>query len=287
MRTTFVRRALGASLLCALAFPLAADDFWLVPDVFRVAVDEALVLRGQTSSRFPTSRVAVTPDRIVRAMRHAADGEVPLSGFSVAGTSLLLRDRPGRAGQYVIAVEIGARSLRESAAGFRRYLELEGATAAVARVEREGLLSGRDSVTRRYAKYAKAIVEVGSGGAAAFARNAGHPLEFVPITDPRALRAGDSLVVELRYRGAPLTGAPVHADRAPFDAPRSGTTDGHGEAGHAAVTDARGRFTVPISADGLWNVRAVHVVEAAAGSGADWDTHWGSLTFAVRTSGAR
>lgn len=269
------------SLLVVLAVPGAADDFWLVPDLFRVSVGDAVVLRGQTSSRFPTSRVAVTPDRIARASRISATDEVPLRDFSVAGPSLLVNDRPGRAGQYVIAAEIAPRALRESAAGFRRYLELEGATAAVARVEREGLLRGRDSVTRRYAKYAKAIVEVGSGGAAAFARVAAHPLEFVPMRDPRTLRVGDSLVVELRFRGAPLAEAPVHADRAAFDAPRTAGADGHGAAGVAAVTDTRGRFVFVISATGLWNVRAVHVVEAAPNSGADWDTHWSSLTFAV------
>jgi hypothetical protein len=287
MRSPRLRRALGASLLLLLAAPIRADDFWVVPDLFRVAPGEAVVLRGQTSSRFPTSRVAVTPERVVRAMRYAAEGETRLSGFTVEGPSLVLRDRPARVGQYVVAVEIGPRSVRESAAGFRRYLELEGATAAVARVERERLLVGRDSVTRRYAKYATAIVEVGDGGAAAFARVAGHPLEFIPLADPRALKPGDSLTVELRFRGQPLAAAPVHADRAPFDAPRGSGADGHGEASVAAVTDAQGRFRVPISALGLWNVRAVHVVEAAAGSGADWDTHWSSLTFAVAAAQGR
>lgn len=274
-------RALCLVLPCVIATPIGADDFWLVPDLFRVSADEALVLRGQTSSRFPSSRVAVTPDRIRRASRVAADGETPLTGFSVAGTSLLLRDRPGRAGQYVIAVEIAPRAIRESTAGFRRYLDLEGATAAAARVDREGLLAGRDSVTRRYAKYAKAVVEVGAGGAAAFARAVGHPLEFVPLRDPRSLRPGDALEVELRFLGQPLPGAPVHADHAPFDASREAAADGHGASALEAVTDGRGRFTVPVTAEGLWNVRAVHVEQARAGSGADWDTHWSSLTFAV------
>lgn len=281
MRSVTPLRALVVAVLTLVALPIAADDFWLVPDLFRVTEDAAVVLRGQTSSRFPTSRVAVTPDRIARAERIGAQETVRLDGLSVAGTSLLLRDRPGRAGQYVVAVEIKPRSTRESAAGFRRYLDLEGATAAAARVDREGLLAGRDSVTRRYAKYAKAIVEVGRGGAAAFAREAGHPLEFLLLQDPRGLAVGDSLQVELRFGGRPLAGAPVHADHAALTAAREGTADGHGVAGLAAVTDAAGRFMVPITAEGMWNVRAVHVVAAAAGSGADWDTHWSSLTFAV------
>ncbi len=269
----------SAALLSAL--PLRADDFWLVADLFRVELGDELVLRGQTSSRFPASRVAVTPDRIVSARRLSATDDEALRRFAVAGPSLLVRDRPTRAGQYVIAVALGPRAVRESAAGFRRYLELEGATAALRRVDREGLLAGRDSVTRRYAKYAKAIVEVGAGGAAAHDRVAAFPLEFVMRTDPRRLAVGDTVVVELRFGGAPLAGAPVHADHAVAEASRSAPVDGHGEAGVAAVTDARGLVRIPVTAAGLWNVRAVHVVEAAPRSGADWDTHWGSLTWSV------
>jgi ketosteroid isomerase-like protein len=38
---------------------------------------------------------------------------------------------------------------------------------------------------------------------------------------------------------------------------------------------------------GLWNIRTIHVVPGAAGSGADWDTHWATFVFQVGDAGTR
>lgn len=281
-KTGFILAALFIS-----ASAMGADDFWLIPNAFRVAVGEDVVLRGQTSSQFPTSRSAVAIDRVASAKRISATGEVALSGFSIRDRSLFLRDRPSVAGQYVIALALHPRSVRESADGFRRYLDAEGATAARQRVEREGLLAGKDSVTRRYAKYAKALVQVGAGGARAFARPAGHAIELIPLRDPSSLRAGDTLELRLMFRGAPLGGIPVHSDVVDADADRDAPS-GTAHAAHGGATapstytpDARGIIRVPLHRQGLWSIRTIHVTQAPAGSGADWDTHWGTLVFAV------
>ena len=46
-----------------------------------------------------------------------------------------------------------------------------------------------------------------------------------------------------------------------------------------ARTDARGRVAFALPKDGVWLIRSVHMVEAPAGSGADWESLWASLTF--------
>jgi hypothetical protein len=43
----------------------------------------------------------------------------------------------------------------------------------------------------------------------------------------------------------------------------------------------------PIVRGGLWNVRTIHIVQADAGSGADWDAHWASAVFAAAPASAR
>ncbi|MBX9927791.1 MAG: DUF4198 domain-containing protein [Gemmatimonadaceae bacterium] len=264
-----------------------ADDFWLVPNAFRVEVGDDVVLRGQTSSQFPTSRTAVAVDRVAEAKLISDRGDVALKGLSVQGRSLVIRDRPAGAGQYAVAVSLHPRSVRESADGFRRYLDAEGAAAARARVEREGLLTGKDSVTRRYAKYAKTLVQVGTGGARAFAQPAGHVIEFVPLRDPTALRAGDTLELRLLFRGEPLAGIPVHADVVALDVDRdalSGSAHagpGGGAAASAFTPDEGGIVRVPLKRGGMWSIRTIHVTQARVGSGADWDTHWATLVFAL------
>jgi uncharacterized GH25 family protein len=194
--------AAGVAVLLGTAATLSAHDFWLVPNAFVVAPGGALEVRGQTSSRFPTSEAAVALNRIADARLIDAAGETPLSGLSRAGTSLLIRERPASPGQKVIAVALRPTSVRESPESFRRYLVLEGAPEAAERYEREGKLP-TDSITRRYAKYAKTIVEVGQNGPRAFSQTAGYPLEFVPLEDPSALKPGDTFAVRLLYRGAP------------------------------------------------------------------------------------
>lgn len=294
--------AIGAGATIAAAggaTPAWADDFWLVPNAFAVTPGSTLEVRGQTSSAFPASKAAVTPDRVTDAKVLSAGGAEPLGGFTQAGASLLVRHRPSSVGQRVVAVALRPRLVRESAAGFRRYLVLEGAPEALARYEREGRLPTTDSITRRYAKYAKTIVEVGQGGPRAFGRPAGYPVEFVPLTDPAALAAGDTLPVRLLYRGRPLARARlqagVHAGdvtaaalERPLPAPPAAGGASHGAAHGAAhggdlslTTDAGGVARVPVGGDGIWNVRAIHIVPAASGSGADWDVHWATLVFRV------
>jgi hypothetical protein len=49
----------------------------------------------------------------------------------------------------------------------------------------------------------------------------------------------------------------------------------------AARTDAQGRVRLPLGGSGVWLVKAVHMIAAPAGSGADWESFWASLTFAL------
>lgn len=272
-------------LLAASAAPLVAHDFWLVPDAFALTPGGRIAVRGQTSSLFPSSLSAVTPDRIVGARIVTANGASDVRDISVVGTSLRLAHPAPSAGQHLIGVQLAPRNVRESPASFRRYLDLEGAPEARQRYEREGLLPavGGDSITRRYAKYAKTVVEVGRGPRA-FERLLNHPLEFVPLSDPSALRAGDTLRVRLVLLGKPAGSAHLHAGSVP--AGRAALTDTVAARRAAArdvklETDASGVATIVVRQPGLWNIRTLQIVPAAKGSGADWDVHWATLVFSV------
>lgn len=272
-RSTVIAGA-ALALLLSMAGALEGHDFWLIPNAFHIADGSQLEIRGQTSSRFPTSEAAVGPERVADARILSATEEATIRDLAVSGTSLLIRHRPATTGQRLVTVRLHPRSVRESAEGFRRYLVLEGAPQALERYEREGLLP-TDSITRRYAKYAKTFIEVGAGGPRAFSRIADHPAEFVPLTDPAELAAGDTLAVRLLYRGQPLAGVHVHAGSVPG---RSGAED---ERMVTLTTDPNGIVRVPTDRSGLWNVRALHVVPSDPGTGADWETHWATMVFEV------
>jgi hypothetical protein len=262
-----------AAGLAVLVVATEAHDFWLVPDAMRVGHEDALVLRGQTSSAFPTSESAVTVDRITSArVLGAADSE-NIPSRAVSGTSLVLTHRPATAGQKVVGVTLGWRHVKETAESFRRYLELEGAEDALKRYEQAGLLPTTD-IIRRYAKYTKTFVEVGDGPRA-FERTLEHPLEFVPLDDPATIAPGGIIRLRLLFAGQPLQGARVHTGRAP-DAGAEREQDRH------LTTGADGSITVPIDRAGLWNARTIHVVPAPLGSDANWEVHWASVVWQAR-----
>lgn len=284
-RSRVLRAAVVAAALTCSASLLVAHDFWLVPDAFAVTPGGRISLRGQTSSLFPSSLSAVTPDRIVSARVVTANTAVTVRNVSVLGTSLRLAHPATSQGQHVVGVQLAPRTVRESPASFRRYLDLEGAPEARQRYEREGLLPavGGDSLTRRYAKYAKTMVEVGRGPRA-FQRILNHPLEFVPLSDPSALRVGDTLRVRLVLLGNPAGAAHAHTGYVP--AGRTAVTDTAAARRAAArdtkvETDASGVATVVVTQPGLWNIRTLQIVPAPKGSGADWEVHWATLVFSV------
>ncbi|HMC15773.1 MAG TPA: hypothetical protein VKI18_09085, partial [Albitalea sp.] len=49
----------------------------------------------------------------------------------------------------------------------------------------------------------------------------------------------------------------------------------------ALRSDADGRVLLPLSHVGAWMIKAVHMRPAPAGSGADWESLWASLSFEV------
>ena len=271
MRRSSTRVPSIAALILLATSLVGAHDFWLVPDGFAPAPDTDIVVRGQTSSAFPTSESAVAVDRLTEARVLGAAGDETIGIRTTDGSSLVLRHRPKTPGQKVITASLGWRSVKETAESFRRYLVLEGAEDALKRYEQLGKLP-TSNIVRRYAKYAKTIVEFGQGPRA-FDRVAGQPLEFVPLADPAAARVGATVRLRLLFNGRPLANAKVHAGRA-------------GEKDQPAfdrdfTTSADGILSVPLDVAGLWNVRTIHIVPTPPGGEADWDAHWASYVFRV------
>ena len=261
-----------AALMRLATSLVGAHDFWLVPDDFALGPDPDIAVRGQTSSAFPTSESAVAVDRLTEARVLGAGGDETIAVRTTEGTSLLLRHRPKTPGQKVITASLGWRSVKETAESFRRYLVLEGAEDAMKRYEQAGKLP-TSNIVRRYAKYAKTIVEFGQGPRA-FDRVAGQPLEFVPQADPAAARAGATVRLRLLFQGRPLANARVHAGRA-------GQKDQSSAIDRELTTSPEGILSLPLDAAGLWNVRTIHIVPTPPGGEADWDAHWASYVFRV------
>ncbi|MGH7696710.1 MAG: DUF4198 domain-containing protein [Gemmatimonadaceae bacterium] len=283
---TRVKRVIAGGLIAGLlvlvsTLSLFAHDFWIVPNAFVIAAGGTIEIRGQTGIRFPQSVSAVAPERVADARIIGASDEEKIGDLSVKDSSLILRHKPSSPGQRIIAVALVARTSRTTPANLKRYIALEGNAELADRYEREGAYPKVDSLTQRAAKYAKTFVEIGSRGPRAFVRTAGHTLEFVPVNDPSALRAGDSLAVRLLFRGQPVAGAHLHAGAAPLALPNASEGGAPQEKDLSVVTGSDGVAKIPLARGGLWNVRTLHAAPAAGAAGTEWEVAFATLVFEV------
>ncbi|HEY0782109.1 MAG TPA: DUF4198 domain-containing protein [Thermoanaerobaculia bacterium] len=278
----FRARLRVTGLLFALATggqPLLAHDFWLDPSTYTPAVGARVAVRLRVGQQLRGDPMPRDPQHIVRFVALGAGGEVPVVGVpGVDPAGFVSFAAPG---EYLLVYRSQHASLELAADKFEQYLKDEGLETIVAARARKGQSAamGREI----YSRCAKAFLSVGALGAAAksgYDRPVGLTLELVPDVDPVSLTVGQSLSARLLYEKAPLAGAKVVA--IPAERPEDQVS---------ARSDAKGRVRLPLAHGGMWLVKAVHMIAAPQGSGADWESFWASLTFALpgaaKSSGAR
>lgn len=273
------RHLLAATASCGallVAASLAtAHDFWLVPHLFAFSGD-SVVVNGKSGTRFPAG-APVQPARVAEAWLISDASRTKITAIAVMDSALRLNHRPA-AGQYRVAVALTPRPSRTTPAGLLRFLRLEGGAAAADQLERERTLVGHDSVVFTGTSYAATIVQVGRGGPRGFSSTAGFPLEFVAMSDPAALRVGDTLHVRVLGGGRPA--AHIGLDAMPAD---SGAPAGAGEESpwHAFTADATGVVHIPLRRSGAWLLRSAWVSRRAGAAANEFDVARSTFVFNV------
>ena len=268
---------LSALILGLLAgSPVSAHEFWLWPSSFAPVVGDEVSLAMFVGEQFSGERIGVTADHAAalrvhrkgkvqelqaRLPRHAALPELPLP--------------VSHAGAHLIAFDSQPSTITLSADKFHAYLHDEGLDAVIRRREQAGAAGtpGRE----RYRRHVKTLLHAGGKSDAAYAVRTGQRLEILPLADPHAARAGDTLGFRLVFDDKPLGGALVKAWHKRGDQTLVIRT-------HSAP-DGRTHITLPFA--GPWMISVVHMIPAAGEGEVDWDSFWGNLTFALPPKGAR
>ena len=246
----------------------SAHDLWLVPPE-KIEPKKPAIFRANSGSKFPKSDHAPDPAKFKRRILVRPDEK--LGAFEAAGTegkSGLLKIEPSGSGIYIVAVETEPKLITLGADEFNDYLVGDGLTHIYQLRRKEGTLDkpGRE----RYSKSPKAVVRVGTGGGGDPCRVVGLPLEIVPLKDPFALKAGDTLRVRVLFRDKPLPKANLG-----WDVP------GDGDSPSGTVrTDKRGEALVPIGQLGLMTIRLTHMTRPKT-AGYEWESFWTTLTFRI------
>ena len=258
------------AIILALGAAGSAHDFWIEPSTYSARAGEPVRIHLKVGESFKGDPVARNESRIEEFIAAGPSGSVKVRGRDGMDPAGFVRlDDPGL---WLVAYRSKPSPLELSAAAFEQYLREEGLERVIdeRRTRNETMSRGRE----RFSRSVKSLIRVGSSPSAGYDRVLGMTLELVPEADPQAM-AGGRLRVKLLHEGRPLEGALVIAMR------RTSEADGEGEVVARSRTGADGRIEVPL-ASGVWLLKAVHMVRATAGSGADWDSVWTALTFRVQ-----
>jgi uncharacterized GH25 family protein len=264
-----MRTLCGLLLWILMAPALLAHNFWIETSTFTPAPGQRLSVRLRVGQELQGDPVPRDPSLMKRFVAVGPSGEMPVPGVpNTEPAGFAAFQVPGL---YTIVYDSTRFPVALDAAKFETYLKEEGLDKISAARARQGKsAAGAKEVFSRCAKALLAVGgnDMGAGGAG-FDRVFGQRLELVVEKNPYALRAGGDLPVRLLYEGKPLAGTLVMALQ-------RGRPDKL-----AARTDARGRVTLKLDRPGFWLIKAVQMIPAPADAGADWESFWASLTFAL------
>ncbi|MEL7247102.1 MAG: DUF4198 domain-containing protein [Bacteroidota bacterium] len=187
------------------------------------------------------------------------------------------------AGTWVAGVSTRARNIEMEAASFNDYLEHDGVLDMLNSRKENGELE--EDAIEKYSKHVKTIFQVGNKSTNDWQTVLGYPIEFVPLTNPYHLHAGEALNARLLWQGEPLANQLVYVgtDEETHDHDHDHS---HGEEGHthSAVaqirTNEQGEFYAKVPHDGHWYLRTIHLVKSEE-EGLTHESNWATLTFEV------
>lgn len=245
----------------------AAHDYWIEASNFQLKPGSRVLFYLRVGEYFNGKPAASSIAQTKRFEINSATRQ-----FKVLP---LQRDPAGivrvlESGLQVVSFENTPTYLELPAERFNSYLQAEGLEAILQARQAAGASDqpGKEA----YSRCAKSLLWVDGGELAGNGSHHNKPvgltLELLPETNPYRLKAPASLTVQLLYEGQPVSGALVMAlnKQAPNEVQR-------------AQSDTDGRAEFNLRRSGLWLVKAVHMVPAAAPAPEDWRSYWASLTF--------
>jgi uncharacterized GH25 family protein len=264
-RSSLLRRfGLLASTLALACVPLAAHDMWIEPTSFSPDLGDVVSIRFRVGQDLLGDPLPLDPSLVNQFVVRDDTGLKPIVGRDGRDPAGLLRvTKPGL---LVIGYRSNPSPIEMAADKFNLYLKEEGLDAvSTLRAARKQTDAPAHEI---FARCAKSLVFTGSPSAANGDRPLGFTLELVAERNPYSIGPNQDLPVRLLYENRPLPGALVVAIN------RLKPTEKL-----SARTDKDGRVRLALRPGGMWLIKAVHMIPAPAGTGAEWASYWASLTF--------
>ena len=250
--------------LFALAAPLFAHDMWIEPATFSPQDGEIVSVKLRVGQDLLGDPLPRDSSLIKEFVVIDAEGKKPLVGRDGKDPAGLLRvPEPGL---LIVGYNSNPSAVELSPEKFNQYLKDEGLDAVAA------LRAKRNETNAKahelFSRCAKSLILSGAPTAMQHDRTLGYTLELTAEKNPYLLREGEELPVRLTYLNKPLAGALVIAMNKQNPMQKIAVRSG-----------ADGRVRLKLHPGGMWLIKAVHMIPAPAGSGAEWMSYWASLTF--------
>ena len=257
-------------LLFAIAGPLCAHDLYLMPEKFVTQAGTRLRVVFHNGDEFPEATSPVKPERLrnMRLVSKAGAAEFETVTAEATRTTAMVRVRGE--GSAILTAHTIPSFIELDAAKFRSYLEHENLTEPIKWREAHGEADrpGRE----RYSKYVKSIILAGKGDEY-YRERTGLVIEIVPEVDPYSVGPGQSLPVQVLFRGKPAVDVAVES---------AWLEQGKAKTKVVGRTDSNGRVKVPLEAIGPHRLHAIAMERYADPKVADWESFWASLTFEIQ-----
>jgi uncharacterized GH25 family protein len=258
---TAAKRSTAVITALLIAGALRAHDFWIEPSTFHPDPGGTVAVGLRVGQDFVGDAVPRTSPLIERFIIRQSGRETPIDGIENIDPSGWFR-ADGRS-SAVIAYASRPSFVEMPAAKFEDYLRQYGLERIIGIRTRRGERGapGREIFSR----CAKAIV-TGRQPSIAVTQPLGLRYEIVP--------SGDPTLGTLPFRGrvvygrTPVSGALVVAILQSDPSLRITTR-----------SNAQGAFSFMLSRAGVWLIKSVEMIDAPAGSDAEWESLWASLTF--------
>jgi hypothetical protein len=260
-----------ALFVMAGGVPIAAHDLWIDPTAFFPEPGKIVGLRLRVGQDLLGDPLPRDPDLINQFVVVDPTGRKPIVGRDGADPAGLMR--VSGPALLVVGYRSNPSPITLAADKFNDYLKDEGLDAVAAARSRDHRTNA--DAREIFARCAKSLILSGPPSERQSDQTLGFPLELVAEKNPYLLRTGNDLGVRLTYENQPLPGALVMA-----------LNRSNPEAKLAARSDRNGRVSFRLPAEGFWLIKTVHMIPAPAGSNADWESFWASLTFELKNTTA-
>jgi len=256
--------SMSLAIAIALGAPLLAHDMWIEPMTFSPQTGEIVGVKLRVGQDFLGDPLPRDTSLINQFIVEDSEGRKPLVGRDGGDPAGFLRvPAPGL---LVVGYRSNPSTVDLPAEKFNQYVKDEGLDAVAALRARRNETGAK--ARELFARCAKSLILSGPPNETQGDHTLGFTLELVAERNPYLLRAGQDLPVRLTYENRPLAGALVVAMNRLNPAEKL-----------SARTGKDGRVQFRLRPGGMWMIKAVHMVQAPAGTDAEWASFWASLTF--------